>query len=165
MTAASSGLKGAAREPSGSAEGGLNGLCLEQLSIGQSAERRHVVAEADITGFAAATGDFNPMHMDEAFAAGTPFRGRIAHGMLSAAYISAVLGNDLPGRGTIYVSQTLRFLRPVRIGDEVIARVVVTAIDSNTGQVSLNTACTVGGKRVVDGEAVVRPPKRDGACA
>jgi 3-hydroxybutyryl-CoA dehydratase len=143
----------------------LNGFCLDQLSIGQDAERLHIVSEADITAFAAATGDTNPVHLDEDFAAKTQFGGRIAHGMLSAGFISAVLGNDLPGFGTIYLSQTLRFLRPVRIGDEVATRVTVKAIDADAGKVSLDTVCMVGGKKVVDGEAVVLAPKRDGECA
>src|SRR5271170_4522447 len=100
-------------------EDGLAGLCLEDLSVGQSAARTRTVTEADIVAFAAVTGDENPVHMDEAYAAATPFKGRIAHGMLSAGYISAVLGVDLPGPGAIYLSQSLRFRRPVRIGDEV----------------------------------------------
>lgn len=130
--------------------------------MGQSAERRKVVSEADIAGFAAVTGDFNPMHMDEAYAAKTPFGGRIAHGMLSAAYISAGLANDLPGAGTIYLSQTLKFIRPVRIGDEVITKLVVQAIDLEKGRVTLETTCTVAGKAVVAGEAVVMAPRRGG---
>ena len=141
-------------------EGGLAGLCLEDLSVGQSAARTRTVTEADITACAAVTGDENPVHMDEAYATSTPFKGRIAHGMLSAGYISAVLGVDLPGPGAIYLSQSLRFRRPVRIGDAVEAKVTVTAIDPAKAHVTLATVCTVAGKAVVDGEAVIMVSRR-----
>jgi 3-hydroxybutyryl-CoA dehydratase len=119
------------------------------------------VSEADVTTFAAVTGDENPVHLDEAYAATTPFKGRIAHGMLSAGYISATLGVDLPGPGAIYLSQSLRFRRPVRIGDEVVTEVKISAIDAGRGRVTLQTVCSVGGKPVVDGEAVVMVSRRD----
>lgn len=133
---------------------------LEDLEAGQTAELRRTVTEADIVAFADVTGDDNPLHLDEAYAATTPFKGRIAHGMLSAGYISAVLGTQLPGPGAIYVSQTLNFRRPVRIGDEVTAEVKVAAIDPARGRVTLETACVVAGKTVVEGEAVVMVPKK-----
>ena len=138
----------------------LAGLCLEDLSVGQSASRGRTVAEADIAAFAALSGDTNPVHMDEAYAAGTRFKGRIAHGVLSAGYISAALGVDLPGPGAIYLSQSLRFRRPVRIGDTVETTVTVAAIDAGKGQVTLQTVCRVAGKVVVDGEAVVMVSRR-----
>jgi 3-hydroxybutyryl-CoA dehydratase len=138
----------------------LAGLCLEDLSVGQSAERSRTVSEADIEAFANVTGDRNPVHLDEAYARTTTFQGRIAHGMLSAGYISAVLGVDLPGPGAIYLSQSLRFRRPVRIGDTVEAKVTVAAIDMDKGRVTLQTVCSVGGKAVVDGEAVVMVSRR-----
>jgi 3-hydroxybutyryl-CoA dehydratase len=141
----------------------ISGVYLEDLEIGQTAELRRVVAEADIEAFAAVTGDSNPVHLDEAYAAATPFKGRIAHGMLSAGYISAVLGTELPGPGAIYVSQSLSFRRPVRIGDEVTAEVKVTAIDAARGRVTFATACVVAGKTVVEGEAVVIVPRRPAA--
>ena len=140
----------------------MAGFCLEDMSVGQSAERTHVVSEADITAFAEVSGDHNPVHMDEAFAAATRFQGRIAHGMLSAAYISAVLGETLPGHGAIYLSQSLNFRRPVRIGDEVVARVTVTALDPDKARVSLDTGCLVGGKAVLEGEAVLMVSRRGG---
>lgn len=136
------------------------GLFLEDLALGRSAERSRVVTAAEIDDFAKVTGDENPVHLDEAYAAHTRFGGRIAHGMLSAGFISAVLGNDLPGPGAIYLSQTLRFRRPVRIGDEVTARVEVTEINETRARVSLKTVCTVAGEVVVDGEAVVLAPRR-----
>jgi len=138
----------------------MSGQHLEDLVIGQRAERRRVVTGADIEAFAAVTGDDNPVHLDEAYAATTRFGGRIAHGMLSASYISAVLGTELPGPGAIYVSQTLNFRRPVRIGDEVTAVVAVTAIDASSGRVTLRTTCAVAGKSVLEGEAVVIAPRR-----
>lgn len=119
-----------------------------------------MVTAADIDDFAKVTGDENPVHLDEVYAAQTRFGGRIAHGMLVAGFISAVLGNDLPGPGAIYLSQTLKFRRPVRIGDEVAARVEVTEIDAARARVSLKTVCEVAGELVVDGEAVVLAPRR-----
>jgi len=133
---------------------------LEDLSIGQTAERRRVVSEADIDAFAAVSGDSNPVHLDAAYAAQTRFGGRIAHGMLAASYLSALLGTELPGPGAIYVSQTLRFRRPVRIGDEVTARVTIAAIEPERGRVTLDTVCLVEGKNVVEGEAVVMVERR-----
>ncbi|MFI4935033.1 MAG: MaoC family dehydratase [Caulobacterales bacterium] len=141
----------------------MSGLCLEDLEIGQTAERRRVVTAADIDAFARVTGDDNPLHLDEAFAATTSFGGRIAHGMLSASYISAVLGTQLPGPGSIYVSQTLNFRRPVRIGDEVTAQAKVAAIDAARARVTLETTCVVSGKTVLEGEAVVIAPRRGAA--
>jgi 3-hydroxybutyryl-CoA dehydratase len=138
----------------------MRGLFLEELSVGQSAQLVRTVGEADIVAFAAVTGDTNPVHMDAAYAATTSFGQRIAHGMLSAGYISAVLGTTLPGPGAIYLSQTLKFKRPVRIGDEVTARATVREVDPAKAQVTLTTVCLVNGKAVVDGEAVVMVPRQ-----
>jgi 3-hydroxybutyryl-CoA dehydratase len=144
-----------------------SGLYLEDLTVGRTAERTHTVIEADIEAFAAVSGDRNPVHLDEAYAAATSFKGRIAHGMLSAAYISAILGMDLPGPGAIYLSQNLVFKRPVRIGDTVLARATVVAIDADKARVTLKTECLVNGKVVIDGEATVMVPRRpsDGETA
>lgn len=139
--------------------GGGAGRFLEGLSRGDSAERSFTVGASDIDAFAAVSHDHNPVHIDEAFAQTTAFKGRIAHGMLSAAYISAVLGNDLPGPGSAYVSQSLRFRRPVRIGDTVEVTVTVTEIEPRTAKVTLSTVCKVGGKSVLDGEAAVLVPR------
>jgi len=138
----------------------MQGAFLEELEVGQSAELKRTVAEADLVAFAEVTGDDNPLHLDEAYAATTQFKGRIAHGMLSAGYISAVLGTRLPGPGAIYVSQSLSFKRPVRIGDEVTAEAKVAAIDAARGRVTLQTRCMVAGKTVTEGEAVVIVPRR-----
>ena len=138
----------------------MPGLFLEDLSVGQSAELVRTVTEADLVAFAAVTGDTNPVHLDADYAATTSFGERIAHGMLSAGYISAVLGTTLPGPGAVYLSQSLAFKRPVKIGAEVTAKVTVTAIDEAKGRVTLATACLVNGKTVVDGEAVVMVPRK-----
>jgi 3-hydroxybutyryl-CoA dehydratase len=140
----------------------LSGLCLEDLAVGQSAELARTVTAADLVAFAEVTGDINPVHLDEAFASTTPFGGRIAHGMLGAGYISAVIGTKLPGSGAVYVSQTLRFRRPVRVGDTVTARVEVAGIDVDRARVRLATDCRVDGKVVVDGEAEILVPRRAG---
>ncbi len=139
----------------------MNGFFLEDLTLGQAAELSHTVTDGDIRAFAAVSGDNNPVHLDEAYAAATPFKTRIAHGMLSAGYISAVLGTRLPGPGAIYISQTMNFKRPVRIGDEVLTRATVSAIDSERARVTLATVCEVAGKAVLEGEAVVMVPRRN----
>ncbi|MDQ2861428.1 MAG: MaoC family dehydratase [Pseudomonadota bacterium] len=133
---------------------------MEDLAVGQAAELTRTVAAADLDAFAAITGDDNPLHLDEVYAATTPFKGRIAHGMLAAGYISAVIGVKLPGPGAIYISQTLRFRRPVRIGDAVTARVEITALDQTRSRATLATVCRVNGKVVVEGEAEVMVPRR-----
>ena len=138
----------------------MHGLYFEDLSVGQTAEITKIVGAADIDAFAAVSGDTNPVHLDEEYARGTTFQGRIAHGMLSGAYISAVLGTRLPGPGAIYLSQSLRFRRPVKIGDPVVTRVTVQALDERRAHVTLTTVCQVDGKTVVDGEAVVMVPRR-----
>lgn len=139
--------------------------CFEDLQIGQSAETTHLVTPEDVEAFGRAVGDFNPVHFDEAYAAATPFKGRIAHGMMLGGYISALLAGELPGPGVIYLSQSLDFLRAVRIGDEVITRVEVTALDDRKAQATLATACHVGRKAMVRGQAVVLVPRRGDALA
>lgn len=141
----------------------MQGRVFEDLTVGESAEITRTVTQEVIEAFAAVSTDSNPVHLDAAYAEGTPFKGRIAHGMLSGAYISAVIGMQLPGPGTIYLSQSLRFRRPVRPGDSVTARVTVEALDPVRGEVTLSTVCEVGGKRVVEGEAVVLAPRREAA--
>ena len=138
----------------------MQGLFLQDLSVGQSAELVRTVLEADIEAFTAVTGDNNPVHLDAAFAATTSFGERIAHGMLSAGYISAVIGTQLPGPGAIYLSQALRFKRPVRIGDTVTARATITEIDEAKARVTLATVCLVNGKPVLDGEALIMVPRK-----
>lgn len=136
------------------------GLFIEDISIGQSADYRRTVAEADITAFAEVSGDSNPVHMDQAYAEATLFKGRIAHGMLSAAYISTVIGMKLPGPGAIYMSQSLKFRAPVRIGDEVVTICTVTEINLEKKRITLACVCQVGETKVVTGEALIMVPSR-----
>ena len=134
------------------------GYFIEELSVGMSAEFAKTVTEADLLLFGAATGDTQPVHFNEEYAATTMFKGRIAHGMLSAGIISACAGMKLPGPGTIYVSQTLKFKAPVRIGDTVHARITVKEILLAKKRVVTDTVCTVGGRVVLEGEAVFMVP-------
>ena len=130
------------------------------LKVGDSAEVSKTIADEDVRAFAELTGDRNPVHLDEEYAASTRFGRRIAHGMLGASLISAVLANELPGRGTVYLSQTLRFTAPVFLGDTVTARVVVKSVREDKPVVTLETVCTnERGERVVEGEAVVLVPR------
>lgn len=138
----------------------LNGFILDELTVGQSAELTREITEDRIQRFAEASDDFNPVHMDEEFASKTAYRGRIAHGLLSASFVSAVVGTMLPGPGAIYLHQTMTFHKPVRIGDVVVGRVTVTDIDHESARVTLKTECLVNGESVLDGEAVIRVPRR-----
>jgi acyl dehydratase len=136
------------------------GYILEELAVGMVAEKRVTVTEERIQRFAEASDDFNPVHMDEAFASKTAYRDRIAHGLLSASFGSAVVGTILPGAGAIYLGQTLAFHRPVRIGDVVAARVTVSAVDEVSARVTLRCEAFVGEELIMDGEATVRVPRR-----
>lgn len=117
------------------------------------------VSEEDIVKYAEVSGDINPVHFDEAYAATTMFKTRIAHGMLSAGYISAVFGTKLPGPGAIYVAQSLKFKAPVRIGDVVTARVEITGLTPEKNLATFRTQCLVGDKVVIDGEATLMVPE------
>jgi len=138
----------------------LDGYAFEDLVLGQSASLGKTITEADILLFSAVTMDTNPVHLDAEAAAASVFKERVAHGMLSAGLISAVLGTRLPGSGTIYMRQNLRFRAPVKIGDTVIATVEVSALDAEKKRATLKTTCTVGGKVVIEGEATVLPRSR-----
>lgn len=131
---------------------------IDDIRIGMSAQRRNVVTREHIAAFAEVSGDRNPVHLDEAFAATSPFKGVVAHGMLSAGFISALLGNDLPGSGTVYMGQSLSFRGPVRPGDEVVTTATVKDIIPEKRRVVLTTVCKVGDKVVLDGEALVMLP-------
>lgn len=136
------------------------GYILEELAVGMVAEKHVAITEERIQKFAEASDDFNPVHMDEAFASKTAYRGRIAHGLLSASFGSAVVGTILPGAGAIYLGQTLAFHKPVRIGDVVTARVTVAAIDEVSARVVLSCEGYVGDELIMGGEATVRVPRR-----
>ena len=135
-------------------------LYFEDLSLGMTETYVKEVKASDVVGFAEITGDRNPIHLSEHFAAKTPFKGRIAHGLYTAGLISAVIGTRLPGPGAIYVSQTLRFLAPVKIGDEVAAIVEVTGLNPERRRAELSCRCEVEGAAVLEGEAVVKVPRR-----
>jgi 3-hydroxybutyryl-CoA dehydratase len=137
-----------------------HGHYFEDLATGMSAVFSKTVTEADLLMFAGVSGDTNPLHLDEDFASRTIFESRIAHGMLTASLISTVLGTRLPGPGAVYVSQNIRFLAPVRIGDTVIARAQVAELVEEKRRVRMTTVCMVGDKKVMDGEAVLMVPIR-----
>ena len=138
----------------------INGYDLEDLEEGMSATFAKTITEADIILFAGASGDNNAVHINEEFALTTPFKGRIAHGMLTASVISAAIAGRLPGPGTIYLGQNLQFKAPVRPGDTVHATVTVKALIAEKKRVVLTTVCTVNGKIVIDGDALVKPTSR-----
>ena len=133
----------------------LGGYNIEDLQPGMSASIAKTVTEADVVLFAGISTDVNPVHLDEEFARGTQFGGRIAHGMLSAGFISAVLANKLPGPGVVYMGQTLKFKAPVRIGDTVTATVTVREVVAGKRRCILDSVCTVNGKTVIEGESTM----------
>ncbi|MFT7453436.1 MAG: 3-hydroxybutyryl-CoA dehydratase [Saprospiraceae bacterium] len=137
-----------------------HGYYLEDLTIGMESSYQKTITETDIDAFAALTGDTNPVHLDSEYAATTPFKARIAHGMLSAGLISTVLGTQLPGPGCIYLEQQIKFKAPVFIGDTLVATVTVEDINQRRGRVSLKTQCFVNTKLVVDGTASMMVDKK-----
>jgi 3-hydroxybutyryl-CoA dehydratase len=133
----------------------LHGYYLEDLTVGMSAVHAKTITDADIVMFAGVSGDTNPVHMNEQFGATTMFKGRIAHGMLSASLLSTVFGTKLPGPGAIYVAQNLRFKAPVRVGDTVVARCTIREIIAEKRRVVFDCVCTVNGKPVIEGDATL----------
>ncbi|GKT09376.1 MaoC family dehydratase [Desulforhabdus sp. TSK] len=138
----------------------MKGKTISEIKVGDVAEATKTVSETDVYLFAGVTGDFNPAHMNETYAQKTFFKTRIAHGMLGAGFISAVVGMQLPGPGTIYITQELKFLAPTRIGDTVTARVEVLEVIADKKRVRMKTECiNQEGKVILAGEAVVSPPR------
>jgi 3-hydroxybutyryl-CoA dehydratase len=138
----------------------MAGKTMKEIKIGDFAENTKTISECDVYLFAGITGDLNPAHTNEVAASKTMFKGRIAHGMLSAGLISAVLGMKLPGPGTIYMGQTLKFTAPVKFGDTITARAEVIERNEEKNRLKLKTTCVnQNGKVVLDGEALVMPPK------
>ncbi|HET9147781.1 MAG TPA: MaoC family dehydratase [Acetobacteraceae bacterium] len=133
-------------------------ITFDQLAVGQTASLGKTITEADILLFSAVSMDTNPVHLNQEIADRTLFKGRVAHGMLCGSLISAVLGTVLPGLGTIYLTQSMRFRSPVRIGDTVTAVVEVAALDHERKRATMRTRCLVRGRVVIEGEAVVIPP-------
>ncbi len=140
----------------------LHGYYFEDMKIGMTDVYGKTLTDADIVMFSGISGDINPVHLNHEFASETMFEGRIAHGMLIASFISTVIGTKLPGPGCIYVGQSLRFKAPVKTGDTITARVTVTKLIPEKKFVELRTVCIVGDKTVIDGEATVMVPSRDG---
>ena len=136
----------------------LRTLFFEDLSVGMTERLKKTVSSSDVVGFAQLTGDRNPIHLSEHFAAKTSFRTRIAHGLYTASLISAVLGTRLPGPGAVYISQTLNFRAPVKIGDTVVVTVTVAALMPEKSRARLSCLCEVDGEVVLDGEALVKVP-------
>lgn len=135
-------------------------ICIEDIEIGMVRSVTKEITDRDIALFAEVSTDRNPVHLDEHYAQDTIFGGRIAHGMLTAGLVSAVIGEQLPGHGAVYLGQSLKFLAPVRPGDRVTAEVEVTAIDHARRRVTMDTRCLVAGKKVLTGEALVLAPSR-----
>jgi 3-hydroxybutyryl-CoA dehydratase len=136
------------------------GKTIKELKMGDIARIQRTISEADVYLYAGITGDLNPAHLNEEYAKNTFFKTRIAHGMLTAGYISTVLGNRLPGPGTIYIHQSVNFLAPVHFGDTITAQAEVSEIDLEQNRVKLKTTCiNQQGTLVLDGEAIVSPPK------
>jgi 3-hydroxybutyryl-CoA dehydratase len=136
------------------------GKSIDELSVGDSAQFTKTLSESDVYLYAGVTGDFNPVHINEEYARKTHFKRRIAHGLLSAGFISTVMGNQLPGPGTVYIKQELNFLAPVHIGDTLTARVEVIELAANRNRARLKTTCfNQDGTVVLDGEALVSPTK------
>lgn len=138
----------------------IGGYRFEDLSVGMSASFTKIITDADLVMFAGISGDTNPVHFDDDFARSTMFKQRIAHGMLAASLISTVLGTKLPGPGCIYMSQSLKFLAPVHVGDNVEARVTVDTINDEKRRILVKTGCYVRTKPVIDGEAMIWVPPR-----
>jgi 3-hydroxybutyryl-CoA dehydratase len=136
-----------------------HGYYFEDLSVGMEASHAKTISEADIETFADLSGDTNPVHMSDDFAAQTIFKRRIAHGILTASLLSTVLGTKLPGPGCIYISQSLGFKAPVYIGDEVVATARIVELVPEKGRVKLACDCSVNGKKVIEGEAVLMVPR------
>ena len=137
------------------------GYALEDIEVGMTASFAKTITDADILMYAGVSGDTNPVHLNEEFACGTAFKGRIAHGMLTASLISTALGTKLPGPGCIYLSQSMKFLAPVRAGETVRAVVTVREIARDKRRITMDTVCQVGGKDVLVGEARLLVPARE----
>jgi 3-hydroxybutyryl-CoA dehydratase len=138
------------------------GKSIDELKVGDSAQFSKTITETDINDFARVTGDFNPVHLDQGYAEKTIFKGRIAHGLISVGLLSSILGNILPGYGTIYLSHDIKFLAPVKIGDTITARVEVIELVQEKNRAKFRTTCmNQDGKIVVDGIAWAMPPREE----
>ena len=138
----------------------LHGLYFEDLEEGMRDAYAKTITNADVIAFAGISGDTNPVHLNHEFASETLFEGQIAHGMLTASFISTVIGTKLPGPGCIYVSQNLRFMAPVKVGDTVTATCTISRLIPEKHMIEMETICSVGGKTVLDGQATILVPTK-----
>ena len=136
----------------------FNQIPLEKIEIGMEVSYSQTITDADIKAFSGISGDKNPVHMDDEYAKNSRYKKRIAHGMLSASFFSALFGTKIPGEGCVYVAQSLRFKRPVYLDDTVVASVIVTSVDLKKKRVFFQTVCKVKNKIVIDGEAELYVP-------
>jgi 3-hydroxybutyryl-CoA dehydratase len=134
-------------------------LTIDEIQIGMRAAYSHTVTDADVKSFAALTGDNNPLHLDDEFATNSKFGARIVHGMFLSSFFPSLMCNEITGPGSVYVSQSLRFKRPVYIGDTVVAEVIVSSINIAKRRVFFNAACSVNGRVVIEGEGEAFIPK------
>lgn len=137
----------------------LGSIPIQDIRPGMTVSYSQTITDADVKAFAGLSGDHNPVHVNEVYAERSRFKGRIAHGLMSAAFFSALFGMKLPGPGCVYVSQNLNFRRPVYIGDTVVAEVEVTEVDLEKRRVFFKTICKVGSKRVITGDAEIYMPE------
>jgi len=137
----------------------FNKIEIESIEIGMEVSYSQTITDADIKAFSGISGDKNPVHMDNEYAKNSRYKKRIAHGLMSASYFSALFGTKIPGEGCVYVSQSLKFKRPVYLEDTVTAKVIVTSINLNKRRVFFRTICTVNNKIVIDGEAELYVPE------
>ena len=144
-----------------SADQELHGYYFEDLSVGMTATYSKTITDADVIMFTGVSGDTNPLHLCEEFAGQSMFEGRIAHGMLTASFFSTVIGTKLPGPGSIYMGQNLRFMAPVRVGDTVLTRATIRELDAEKARIILDTVCMVGYEVVIDGDALIKVPLRN----
>ena len=133
----------------------LHGFFIQDLKVGQEAILSKTITEADITNFSGVTGDNNPVHISDDFASKTIFKKRVAHGFFTASLISTLIATKLPGPGSIYISQTLKFLAPAYIGDNILTRVIIQKIDKEKRRVNLLTECFISDKKILTGEAEI----------
>lgn len=133
-------------------------FAIEEIKVGMTASYSQTITDADVKAFAGVSGDHNPVHLSEEYARDSRFKDRIAHGLLTASFFSAIFGTKLPGEGCVYAGQNLQFKRPVYLGDTVVAKVTVTAVDVLKKRVTFETVCTVKGKPVTTGTAEIFIP-------
>ncbi|MEM7469455.1 MAG: MaoC family dehydratase [Pseudomonadota bacterium] len=148
-------------DPTEGAFAAQHGYYIDEISVGMQATFAKTLTDADLSAFASASGDTNPLHLNEEFAERTRFNGRIVHGMLTTSLWSTIVGTQLPGPGSAYMGQSIRFLKPVQVGETVTATLTVTAVDEDKQRIEFTTVCVVNNTQVATGEGLAWVPKRD----